>query len=54
MKYVLFIAMDLALYPFLLLLFIAKGIKEKLFVPLLYQPNKEHTCTSKILSVRKI
>ncbi len=30
MKYVLFIAMDLALYPFLLLLFIAKGIKEKI------------------------
>lgn len=29
MKYILFIAMDLALYPFLLVLFIGKCIKEK-------------------------
>lgn len=30
MKYILFIAMDLALYPFLLMLFIGKCIKEKI------------------------
>lgn len=30
MKYILFIAMDLALYPFLLVLFIGKCIKEKI------------------------
>lgn len=29
MKYILFIAMDLAVYPFLLLLFIAKSIFSK-------------------------
>ena len=29
-KYILFIAMDLALYPFLLVLFIGKCIKEKI------------------------
>ncbi len=30
MKYILFIAMDLAAYPFLLLLFIAKSILSKM------------------------
>jgi hypothetical protein len=30
MKYILFIAMDLAVYPFLLLLFIAKSILSKI------------------------
>ncbi|RGP10186.1 hypothetical protein DXB27_22615 [Parabacteroides gordonii] len=30
MKYILFIAMDLAVYPFLLLLFIAKSIFSKI------------------------
>ena len=30
MKYILFIAMDLALYPFLLVLFIGKCIKDPL------------------------
>ena len=61
MKYVLFIAMDLAVYPFLLLFYVAKCIFEKiqlitndyfLFLPIIrtfvLTTQKGHSCISKI------
>lgn len=54
MKYILFIGIDIVMYPFLLLLYVVTWFYQKIkFVPLFYIQNKGHSCTSEILSGRK-
>lgn len=54
MKYVLFITIDLLIYPFLLLLYMGTWLLEKRkFVPLLCRRNNKLVCISETSSDRK-